>query len=411
MSFDVQTIRKDFPTLGREVHDQRLVYLDSAASSQTPRPVLDTMTEYYERYRSNVHRGVYRLAEEATDLFEGARTKVSTFTNAPIEGTIFTKNSTEAINLVAYSYVRRRLGEGDVLLTTHMEHHANFVPWLHASQDLGFEIRHVPLTDDGRLDLEAVPALLEDGRVSFLAVTHASNVLGTINDVKALAAQARDANPGCRVLVDGSQAVPHFAVDFRDLDVDFYAFTGHKMCGPTGVGVLLAKPEVLEAMPPFLSGGEMILDVRLDGVTWNEIPHKFEAGTMMIAEVGGLGAATDYLSGIGMSAIREHEKALTGQALRAMADVDGVTVYGPTDVEVRGGAVSFALDGIHPHDIGAMLDQEGVCVRVGHHCAKPLMRALGVNATARASFYLYNDTDDISPLIRGIERARDFFAR
>jgi cysteine desulfurase/selenocysteine lyase len=411
MTLDVATIRKDFPTLSREVHGTRLVYLDSAASSQTPRPVLDTMTEYYERYRSNVHRGVYQLAEEATDLFEGARHKVATFTNAPTEGTVFTKNATEAINLVAYSYVRRRLGPGDVLLTTVMEHHANFVPWLHAAQDLGFEIRHIPLTADGRLDLDAVPALIDDGRVSFLAVAHVSNVLGTINDVRALAGQVRDANPGCRVLVDGSQAAPHLAVDFRDLDVDFYAFTGHKMCGPTGVGVLLGKPEVLESMPPFLTGGEMILDVRLDDVTWNAVPHKFEAGTMMIAEVGGLGAAADYLTDIGMGAIREHEQQLTAITLAALADVDGVDVHGPTDVAVRGGAISFTLDGIHPHDIGAMLDQEGVCVRVGHHCAKPLMRELGVNATARASLYLYNDEDDIAPLIRGIERARDFFAR
>jgi cysteine desulfurase/selenocysteine lyase len=411
VTFDVQTIRKDFPTLAREVHDTRLVYLDSAASSQTPRSVLDVMDEYYERYRSNVHRGVYRLAEEATDLFEGARHKVATFVNAPVEGTIFTKNSTEAINLVAYSYVRRRLGEGDVLLTTHMEHHANLVPWLHAQQDLGFEIRYIPLTDDGRLDLDAVPALLEDGRVAFLAVTHVSNVLGTINDVKALAEQARAANPACRVLVDGSQAAPHLPVDVRDLGVDFYAFTGHKMCGPTGVGVLAARPEVLETMPPFLSGGEMILDVRLDGATWNAIPHKFEAGTMMIAEVGGLGAACDYLTGIGMDAIREHERDITAAALEALAGIDGVEVHGPTDVEGRGGAVSFTVDGVHPHDIGAMLDQEGVCVRVGHHCAKPLMRELGVNATARASFYLYNDEDDLPPLVRGIERARDFFAR
>ena len=411
MTLDVQTIRKDFPTLSREVHGTRLVYLDSAASSQTPRVVLDTMDEYYERYRSNVHRGVYQLAEEATDLFEGARHKVASFVNAPVEGTIFTKNSTEAINLVAYSYVRRRLGPGDVLLTTMMEHHADFVPWLHAAQDLGFEIRHIPLTGDGRLDLDAVPALIEDGRVAFLAVTHVSNVLGTINDVKSLAETVRRANPGCRVLVDGSQAVPHFAVDFRDLDVDFYAFTGHKMCGPTGVGVLVGKPEVLEAMPPFLTGGEMILDVRLDGVTWNTIPHKFEAGTMMIAEVGGLGAAADYLTGIGMDEIRAHEQALTGEALGALRAIEGVTVHGPADVASRSGAVSFELAGIHPHDIGAMLDQEGVCVRVGHHCAKPLMRCLGVNATARASFYLYNDVDDIPPLVRGIERARDFFAR
>lgn len=411
MTLDVATIRKDFPTLSREVHGTRLVYLDSAASSQTPRPVLDTMAEYYERYRSNVHRGVYRLAEEATDLFEGARHKVATFTNAPVEGTVFTKNATEAINLVAYSYVRRRLGPGDVLLTTMMEHHANFVPWLHAAEDLGFEIRHVPLTGDGRLDLDAVPGLIDDGRVSFLAVAHVSNVLGTINDVAALAEQVRAANPACRVLVDGSQAVPHLTIDFRALDVDFYAFTGHKMCGPTGVGVLLARPELLEAMPPFLTGGEMILDVRVDGATWNTVPHKFEAGTMMIAEVGGLGAAVDYLTGVGMDAIRAHERQLTAATLAALGGLDGVTVHGPTDPAVRGGAVSFTLAGVHPHDIGAMLDQEGVCVRVGHHCAKPLMRDLGVNATARASLYLYNDEDDLPPLVRGIERARDFFAR
>lgn len=411
MSFDPQTIRKDFPTLQREINSSRLVYLDSAASSQTPRSVLDAMNAYYERSRSNVHRGVYRLAEEATDLYEGGRRSLARFVGADPRGVVFTKNSTEAINLVAYSWVRRQLGPGDALLTTSMEHHANFVPWRFAADELGFELRVVPLTDDGRLDLAAARDLMADGRVRFLAVVHVSNVLGTINPVAELADMARRANPDCRVLIDGSQAAPHLPLHIPDTGADFYALTGHKMLGPTGIGALVADPELLESMPPFLTGGEMIREVSLEHVTWNEVPSKFEAGTPSIAEAAGLGAAVDYLTELGMDAVREHERTLVVPFLEALDAIDGVTLHGPRDPDIRGGAISFTVAGVHPHDVAAMLDQHGVCVRVGHHCAKPLMRELGVNATVRASLYVYNDTDDIEPLVSGIEEAARFFAR
>lgn len=409
--FDVPTLRKEFPTLARELHGHRLVYLDSAATSQTPNVVLDAMDRYYRSCRSNVNRGVYLLAEEATDLFESARAKIAAFVGADVRGLVFAKNATEALNLVAYAWVRRNLGVGDVMLTTTMEHHANLVPFTYAAKECGFEIRHIPLTDDGKLDLGIASELVADGRVKFVAVAHVSNVLGTINDVAAIRDLARAANPDVVVSVDGTQAVPHMPVDLADLDVDFYAFTGHKMLGPTGIGALAARPALLESMEPFLSGGDMILDVTLDGATWNEIPHKFEAGTPMIAEAVGLGAAVDFLGELGMHAVREHEKALTGQLLAALQAMDGVTIYGPTDVDCRGGTVSFAVDGVHPHDVGSLLGGQGVCVRVGHHCAKPLMRCLGVNATARASVHVYNDIDDIEPLIDGIRQAQAFFAR
>jgi cysteine desulfurase / selenocysteine lyase len=421
MTLDVQTLRKDFPVLAREVHGRleggvqvdgkRLVYLDSAASSQTPVSVLDAMDRYYRWSRSNVHRGVYQLAEEATDLYEGGRTKLAELVDADPRGVVFTKNATEAMNLVAYSWVRRRLGPGDAVLTTMMEHHASYVPLAYAAKDLGFEVRAIPVGEGGELDLEAARELVADGRVRFVSMVHVSNVLGTINDVEAVTRLAREANDGCVVLVDGTQAVPQLPVSFRDLDVDFYALTGHKMCGPTGIGALVAKPERLEAMDPFLTGGEMIRDVTLDSVTWNEIPAKFEAGTPMIAEAAGLGAAVDYLQAIGLDRIRAHEQQLTQHFLDRLAPLDGVTVHGPLDASRRGGAISFAIDGVHPHDVGAMLDSKGVCVRVGHHCAKPLMRHLGVVATARASLYLYNDEDDLDPLLEGIDAARSFFAR
>jgi cysteine desulfurase / selenocysteine lyase len=412
MTLDVQTLRKDFPVLSREVHGgKRLVYLDSAASSQTPVVVLDAMDRYYRWSRSNVHRGVYRLAEEATDLYEGGRTALAELVDADPRAVVFTKNATEAMNLVAYSWVRRRLGPGDAVLTTMMEHHASYVPLAYAAKDLGFEVRAIPVREDGELDLEVARELVADGRVRFVSMVHVSNVLGTINDVAAVTALARDANPDAVVLVDGTQAVPQLPVSFRDLDVDFYALTGHKMCGPTGIGALVAKPERLEAMDPFLTGGEMIRDVTLDSVTWNEIPAKFEAGTPMIAEAAGLRAAVDYLRGIGLDRIRAHEQQLTQRFLDRLAQLDGVSLHGPTDASRRGGAISFAIEGVHPHDVGAMLDSKGVCVRVGHHCAKPLMRHLGVVATARASLYLYNDDDDLAPLVEGIEAARSFFAR
>ncbi|HKJ57547.1 MAG TPA: SufS family cysteine desulfurase [Nitriliruptoraceae bacterium] len=403
--------RVDFPTLSRTVHGKRLAYLDSGASSQTPQVVMDAMDRYYSEYRSNVHRGVYQLAEEATDHYESGRTGIARFLDTPAEGVVLTKNATEAINLVAYSWVRHNLGPDDAMLTTRMEHHANFVPYLHARQDRGFDLRTIPLTSDGRLDMAAAQELLADGKVRYLALVHVSNVLGTINDVAALAEMARAANPDCVVLVDGSQAAPQMPVSVRDLGVDFYVLTGHKMCGPTGIGVLAARPELLDSMPPFLAGGDMILDVTLDSFTTNEVPHKFEAGTPMIAEAGGLGAAVEYLEALGMDNVRAHEHRMVGAMLDALHSVDGVTVYGPHDVDLRGGAVSFALDGVHPHDIGAMLDSHGVAIRVGHHCAKPLMRELQVNATARASAYLYNDLDDLEPLVAGLQEARSFFAR
>ena len=411
MAFDVATLRKDFPTLQRELEGHRLVYLDSAASSQTPVAVLEAMDHYYRWSRSNVHRGVYPLAEEATDLYEGARTKLAAFLDADPRGVVFTKNATEACNLVAYSWVRRNLVPGDALLTTVMEHHANHVPFTYAARDLGFEVRHITLTEDGRLDHEVARSLVADGRVRFLAVGHVSNVLGTINDVAGLTRMVRDANPGAVVHVDGTQAAPQLPVSFRELDVDFYAVTGHKMLGPTGIGALVAKPERLESMEPFLAGGDMIRDVTLDGATWNDVPHKFEAGTPMIAEAAGLGAAVDVLSELGMDAVRAHEVTFTAALLDALSTIDDVTIHGPTDPAVRGGAVSFSVAGVHPHDIGAMLGSKGVCVRVGHHCTKPLMRILGLNATARASGYVYNDLDDLEPLVDGIEAARSFFAR
>lgn len=411
MALDVAALRREFPTLARTIDGHRLVYLDSAASSQTPLSVLDAMDTYYRRSRSNVHRGVYQLAEEATDMYEGARTAIAQLVDADPRGIVFTKNATEACNLVAYSWVRRRLGPGDVILTTVMEHHANHVPFVYAANDLGIEVRHIPVTETGELDLEQAKALTSDGRVTFAAIGHVSNVLGTINDVPAIVSLLRQANPEVVIHIDGTQAVPHLPVSFRDLDVDFYAFTGHKMLGPTGIGVLLGKPERLESMDPFLGGGDMITDVTLTGATWNEIPHKFEAGTPMIAEAAGLHAACTFLSEVGLDAIRAHERQLTTVFLDALQDVEGVTLYGPTDVEKRLGAISFMLDGVHPHDIGAMLGSRGVCVRVGHHCAKPLMRCLNVNATVRASLYMYNDEDDLEPFITGLRDARAFFAR
>jgi cysteine desulfurase / selenocysteine lyase len=411
MSIDVEALRKEFPTLQRDMGGHRLVYLDSAATSQTPTVVLDAMDRYYRHYRSNVHRGVYRLAEEATDAYEGARVALAGLVNADPRGVVFTKNATEACNLMAYGYVRRRLGPGDALLSTVMEHHANLVPFTHAANDLGFEVRHVPLTEDGRLDLEAARALVADGRVRFAAFVHVSNVLGTINDVSALAAIVRAANPDAVVHVDGTQAVPHLPVDLATLGADSYALTGHKMFGPTGIGALVARPSLLESMEPFLTGGEMIRDVTLTGATWNEVPHKFEAGTPMIAEAAGLAAAVGFLTELGPEAIRAHEIELGRTFLDGLEQTDGVTLHGPRDMALRGGAISFTLAGVHPHDIGAMLSDRGVCVRVGHHCCKPLMRELGENATVRASLHVHNGPDDLKPLLEGLVAARRFFAR
>ena len=407
---DAQQVRKDFPVLERQVHGRRLVYLDSAATSQKPRVVLEAMTRFYEEHNANVHRGVHALAEESTEAFESARSKIARFVGADPRGVVLTKNATEGFNLLAYAYARTFLGEGDIVLSTQMEHHANLVPWQMVQPQAGFELRYVPVTPDGHLDRGAFEEIVATGRVKLFTVTHMSNVLGTINPVAEMAGAVRRANPDAIVVVDGAQSVPHMPTDMLALDADFLAFSGHKMLGPTGIGVLAGKPELLEKMPPFLGGGEMIANVTLEGTTYNEVPYKFEAGTPVIAEAVGLGAAIDYLNAVGMDQVRRHEVDLLRLTLSALADVEGVTVHGPSDPEERGAAVSFAIDGLHPHDIGTIMDREGVAVRAGHHCAKPLVRSLGSAATTRASFYLYNTEDEVQCLVDAIEATKRFFA-
>jgi cysteine desulfurase / selenocysteine lyase len=409
VSLDVATIRKDFPILDREIGGRRIVYLDSASTSQKPRQVLEAMQTFYETSYANVHRSVYQLAGEADAAYEGARRKVRDFIGAGSEReVIFTKNATEGINLVAHSWGRTHLGPGDAVVLTQMEHHANIVPWFILQEQLGFEIRWVPLLPDGTLDLADLDRLLTGAKAfSFTAM---SNVLGTINPVRLLsdAAHAR----GAIAMVDGCQYVPHVPTDVVAMGADFLAFSAHKMCGPTGIGVLWGRETLLEAMPPFLGGGDMIRDVRFDGFTPSGLPGKFEAGTPPIAEVVGLGAAIDYLNGLGMANVRAHEMEVTGDAIGRLRDRygDDFTIHGPTNVEIRGGALSFAFRGVHPHDLSQVLDQHNVCVRAGHHCAKPLMRLLGVGATARASFYVYNDTDDVNTLVDALADAGDMFA-
>jgi cysteine desulfurase/selenocysteine lyase len=407
--FDATTIRKDFPTLERQVHGRPLIYLDSAATAQTPHPVLEAMDGYYTRYCANVHRGVHALAEEATAAYEDARGRFAEFVGADARAVVFTKNATEAFNLVAYSWARTRLGPGDVLLTTQMEHHANIVPWQLVQGPAGFDIEFVPVTDDGLLDIEAFDRIVATGRVKLFAVTAMSNVVGTINPVADLARRVHDARDDAVVVVDGAQSVPHLPTDFAGMGADFLCASAHKMLGPTGIGMLVARPELLDRMPPFLGGGEMIADVTLSGSTFNEIPYKFEAGTPVIAEAVGLGAAVDYLANLGMDAVRAHEIELISQCIPALESVEGVTVHGPSDPELRGAAISFSIEGLHPHDIGTIMDREGIAVRAGHHCAKPLVRSLGTVATTRASFYVYNVPEEINELVRAIEVTKRFF--
>ena len=406
---DVAAIKKDFPLLQQHVDGRPLVYLDSAASSQKPQHVLDAMDEVYTTYFANVHRSVYKIAAEATERYEQARGKIASFVGSPSTSSIvFTKNVTEAINLVAYSWGRANLRAGDAVVLTEMEHHANLVPWLMLQEERGIELRFLGITDDYQLDLSNLDRLLDGAKL--LSFTAMSNVLGTITPIRRLADAAHAAGALC--LVDGAQLVPHVPTNVAELGCDFFGFTGHKMCGPTGIGVLWARPELLDAMPPFLGGGEMILDVRLDGWTPKEIPWKFEAGTPPIVEVIGLGAAVDYLSSIGMDAVREHEVSLTGYALRTLKSRfgDDITIHGPSEPAARGGVLSLAFRDVHPHDISQILDTENVCVRAAHHCAKPLMRRLGVGATARASLYLYNDESDVDALADGLEKTARFFA-
>ena len=408
-SLDVARVKKDFPILDREVDGHRLVFLDSAASSQKPRAVLDAMDDYYATTHANVHRGVYRIAEEATGAYEAVRTKVARFVGAPSpRSVVFTKNATEAINLVAHSYARACLRPGQAVLLTEMEHHANLVPWLMLREERGVELRFLPVDDDGRLVLDDLDRQL-DG-VGLVAVTAMSNVLGTLNPVATLAEAAHAA--GAVVLVDAAQSVPHVPTDVAELGCDFLAFSAHKMCGPTGIGVLWGREELLEAMPAFLGGGEMIRDVRLDRWVPNDIPWKFEAGTPPIAEAIGLGAAIGYLSDLGIDAVREHEVALTDYALSVLGDRhgDALRIFGPADPLERGGVLSFTFGDVHPHDLSQVLDSAGVCIRAGHHCAKPLMRRLGVGATARASFYVYNDEADVEALSDGLLAAAGLFS-
>jgi cysteine desulfurase/selenocysteine lyase len=410
-TLDVDAIRKDFPVLERQVHGRPLVYLDSAATSQKPRAVIDAMSTYYADANANVHRGVHYLAEESTEAFEGARAKVARFVGADPRGVVFTKNATEGANIVAYSWARQRLGEGDIVLSTQMEHHANIVPWQLVQPEAGFELRYVPVSAEGELDMAAFDEIVASGRVKLLAVSAMSNVVGTINPVAEMAAKVRAANDDAVVVVDGAQAVPHMPVDILELDADFLTFSGHKMVGPTGIGVLAAKPELLESMPPFLGGGEMIANVTLEGTTFNDIPYKFEAGTPVIAEAVGLSAAVDYLWALGMDAIRAHEVELLRACFTRLGELDGVAIHGSSDPQTRGAAVSFAIEGLHPHDIGTIMDREGVAVRAGHHCAKPLVRVLGAAATTRASFYLYNTIEEVDSLASAIEATQRFFAR
>jgi cysteine desulfurase/selenocysteine lyase len=400
-------VRDDFPILRRERNGRPITYLDSASTSQKPHAVIDAITSYYERSNANIHRGVYGLAQEATDLYEGARERVAAFCGGETATTIFAKNVTEAINLVAYSWGRRHLGPGDEILITEMEHHSNIVPWQLACQATGATLRWLPVSDEGELSLEELDAALDSGRVRLVGVVHVSNVLGTINPVTEICARARTA--GAVTLVDGAQAVPQMPVDVDEIGADFYAWTGHKALGPTGIGVLHGRRELLEEMPPFLGGGDMIAHVGYESSTWNDLPWKFEAGTSPIAEGVGLGAAIDYLAELGMGRVRAHEAELTAYALERLGEVPGLRVLGPLEVERRGGAISFALEGIHPHDIAEICDREGVCVRAGHHCAQPLMRRLGVPATARASFHVYNTREDVERLIGALERARTVF--
>ncbi|HAS12405.1 MAG TPA: cysteine desulfurase [Acidimicrobiaceae bacterium] len=406
---DVDRIRKDFPILSRDVRGTRLVYLDSANTSQKPQSVLDAMDRYYERSNANVHRGTYLIAQEATDALEGARGIVRRFIGAPSDrNVVFTKNATEAMNLVVRAWGTKHLREGDAVVLTEMEHHANIVPWHQLAEAIGIELRWIPVTDEGHLDTADLDRLLDGAKV--LSFTAMSNVLGTVTPVAELVARAHDA--GAIAIVDASQHVPHIATDVQAWGADFVAFTGHKLLGPTGIGVLYGTEEILEATPPFLGGGEMILNVTKDGFTHTELPWKFEAGTPMIAEAVGLGAACEYLTGLGMDAVRQHEVELTAYTLRTLTERfgDDVTIHGPSEPAARGGVFSFAYKDIHPHDLTQVFDEHGVCVRAGHHCAKPLMRALGVNATARASLYVYNDTDDIDALADAMDAAGQFFS-
>ena len=405
--FDLASIRRDFPILARSVHDRPLVYLDNAATAQKPVQVMATITRYYRDSNANVHRGVHTLSQEATELMEEARAKVRAFINAPSANeVIFTSGTTMSLNMVVSGWARANLVEGDEVVLSEIEHHSNIVPWQMLRDERGIVLRFIPMLPDGTLDMDEARRLIT-ARTKMLSVTHASNALGTIVPLAELVPMAHE--HGALVCIDGAQSVPHMPVDVQALGIDLLAFSGHKMLGPTGTGVLWGRRDVLEQMQPTFGGGEMILTVTLEQSTWNDIPHRFEAGTPHIAGVVGLGAAVDYLSALGMDRVRAHEVELLDHALRRLGDTPGVTIFGPPDPQERGGVVSFDLEGVHPHDVGQVLDTHGVAVRTGHHCAQPVMAKLEVAATARASFYLYNTTDEVDTLVRAVEDATRFF--
>ena len=407
MSLDPEVIRKDFPIFDTQVHGRRLVYLDSANTAQKPRRVIDRMVTYYEHENANIHRAVYELGERSTAAYEGARGSVARFIRAPSPRSIvFTRGTTESINLVRYTWARVNVSRGDEVLVTEMEHHSNLVPWQMLCQENGATLRHLPIDEDGRLRMDTLDEFITE-RTKLVCVGLMSNVLGTINPVRELAEAAHSVD--ALILVDAAQAAPHLRIDVNALDCDFLAYSAHKMCGPTGAGVLYGREGLLEEMPPFHGGGEMIREVWADRSTWNEIPHKFEGGTMNIAQAVGLGAAIEYLEDVGMEAIRAHEMDLCAYALNQIAGT-GAEIYGPEGVSDRGGAIAFNVGDVHPHDLATIVDQEGVCIRAGHHCAQPLMRRLGVPATARASLYLYNTRDDVDALVAALDKAKGWFA-
>jgi cysteine desulfurase/selenocysteine lyase len=404
-TLDAAAIAREFPILQREIDGRRPVYLDSGATAQKPAAVLDALDASLRLHNANIHRGVYTLAQEATERFEGARRTVAAFVGATPAETIFTKNVTEALNLVAYAWGRRNVGAGDTIVLTPMEHHSNIVPWQLLAQEVGARLAYVELTPDGRVDLDSLDALLAR-EPKLVTVAHVSNVLGTRNPVEEIAARAHAA--GAVVVVDGAQAVPHLPVDVQAIGADFYGFTGHKLYGPTGIGVLVGRRELLEQMPPFLGGGDMIASVDFDSSTWNELPWKFEAGTTPFAAATALGAAVEWLGALGLEAVGAHEAEITAYALERLGEVPGLTIYGPA-AEHRGAIVSFALEGVHPHDVAELLGREQICVRAGHHCAQPLMRRLGVPATTRASFAVHTTKDEIDRLVDGLHEVRRVF--
>ena len=407
MSLDIQSIRKDFPILERKISGNvPLVYLDSTATSQKPSAVIEVMNKYYRRSNANIHRGVHTLAEEATAMYEDARVKISKFVNSPsAKQIIYTRNATESINLVAYTWARANLKAGDLVVLTEMEHHSNLVPWHMLQVERGVELDFIPVTDSGLLDLDAYKTLL-NRTPKLVSFTHMSNVLGTINPAAEIIRLAHEV--GAVTLVDAAQSVPHLKVDVQALAADFLAFSAHKMCGPTGIGALYGKADLLEKMPPFLGGGDMIKEVKLRSFRPNSLPHKFEAGTPAIAEAIGFGAAVDYLTSVGMDAIAAHEYEITEYALERLEEIPGVKVFGP-NAEHKGGVASFTLDGVHPHDVAQILDKDGIAIRAGHHCTQPLHEKFGIPATSRASFYLYNTKEEVDMLVNGIYKVKELF--